>query len=1141
MGAGYVRRAGWSILDLSRFLAPLSGFETNGTSGLSDASILALANLQTDTFYNHRGQSIALFSPGGQVQKSVYDGAGRVATQYTTDGGAVNNSNAQQKDWTHAGSVSSDVVLTQKENTFDADGSTILTITRDRFHDDSTASQGGLGAPSSGIHARVSYVANYYDAANRQTDEVEIGTNGGSAYTRPSAVPSRSDTVLVTHTDYNGAGDQYLVTDPRGIYTESFFDMLNRTVETINNSTLGSPAVGSQVTIQTYDGANHVITMTAEFPGTMTNNQVTQYVYGIGGTSGTSLFSNDIITKKEFPNASTGAADTTAAGSVSYTYDLLGEQLTVTDQNGNVHTLTHDVLGRVTLDAVTTLGSGVDGSIRAHGTTFTALGMPYKLTAYSNSAATTVVNQIQNVYDGFGDLVTQYQEHSGAVNTSTSAKVQFSFAEGSGNTDRLTSMTYPNGRILDYGYSTGIDANISRLSYLKDDGGTSAGVHLEEYSYLGLSMIVIRNRPENTTQLTYLQQSGDTNAITDGGDQYTGLDRFNRVIDQFWRNTSNSAVLDRIQYAYDRDSNVLYENNLVNSAYSDLFHGNSSTSNDNLTAYDNLNRLNAYRRGTLTASGNNGSGVLDTVTTGNLNSLAGSSQSWTLDALGNWSSLTTDGTAVSGTFDSKNEETAQGSNSLSFDNNGNTTVDQNGKHYYYDAWNHLVTLKDTNNTTVLLTLQDDALNQIVVYTNNSGASDWYFDKGGRMIENERSGIYAQYVYALDYTNDLILRDRNSDGSGATGAYGKSSSGLDERLYAQHDANWDITSVIDTSAAAQIRITYTPYGEATLMTGSFGTANSTVTNYEWLYRFQGTRAEGTGGFAFMGARLYSIGLGRFLTQDPTSYTDGDNLYSALEGDPERYTDPTGTVGVVGFPTVPTNNGDIPGEPHILNDPLYGLALWYAIRYGNFPPDAGDWVGTNLYTRQAAYEAGGLLLADATLTDLDVSPVHSSNGTLYAQDISGFGPMSFARHRGFPDDLMKRITTIEVAGYSIMTFWKSDDVRVIGGLLGQVVKYDQKSHPDGQYAAYEAYDYAGPNGWVRKQSDPSYLNEGGRKGNIRSAFPAAGAVRMMTVARTEQWTEQKDVFNHDWRIGGTIEVYGPGGSSIHGFDLHSDGPV
>ncbi|MEI7924532.1 MAG: hypothetical protein WCJ40_21700 [Planctomycetota bacterium] len=55
--------------------------------------------------------------------------------------------------------------------------------------------------------------------------------------------------------------------------------------------------------------------------------------------------------------------------------------------------------------------------------------------------------------------------------------------------------------------------------------------------------------------LSYIQHSGDTAANTDSGDKYTGLDRFGRVIDQVWRNSSSGALLDRYQYGYDQ-SNV---------------------------------------------------------------------------------------------------------------------------------------------------------------------------------------------------------------------------------------------------------------------------------------------------------------------------------------------------------------------------------------------------------------------------------------------------------------------------------------------------------------------------------------------------------------------------------------------------------
>jgi hypothetical protein len=53
--------------------------------------------------------------------------------------------------------------------------------------------------------------------------------------------------------------------------------------------------------------------------------------------------------------------------------------------------------------------------------------------------------------------------------------------------------------------------------------------------------------------------------------------------------------------------------------------------------YDNLGQLTAFARGTL--SDTNSDGVPDTI------SSPAHSQSWTLDALGNWLSVTTDGTA----------------------------------------------------------------------------------------------------------------------------------------------------------------------------------------------------------------------------------------------------------------------------------------------------------------------------------------------------------------------------------------------------------------------------------------------------------------------------------------------------------------
>jgi hypothetical protein len=86
------------------------------------------------------------------------------------------------------------------------------------------------------------------------------------------------------------------------------------------------------------------------------------------------------------------------------------------------------------------------------------------------------------------------------------------------NNSRLTSMTYPSGRVLNFSYNTGIDSSVSRLSSISDTSAT-----LGSSAYLGVGMIVARNHPQPGVNLTY---SGT--GPCDGGDQYVGLDCFGR-------------------------------------------------------------------------------------------------------------------------------------------------------------------------------------------------------------------------------------------------------------------------------------------------------------------------------------------------------------------------------------------------------------------------------------------------------------------------------------------------------------------------------------------------------------------------------------------------------------------------------------
>jgi pimeloyl-ACP methyl ester carboxylesterase len=551
-----------------------------------------------------------------------------------------------------------------------------------------------------------------------------------------------------------------------------------------------------------------------------------------------------------------------------------------------VHGYSYDILGRMKLDAVTTLGSRVDGSVRALGYSFNALGMPYQQTSYSNSSATTVVNQVQDAYNGYGQLTAQYQEHAGAVNTSTSLNVQYTYSQPSGaNYSRLSGMTFPNGRVEDYVYNTGLDSDISRVSGISDDAGTGAG-SVESYKFLGLDTIVQRT-DGNGIELTYIKQSGESNG--DAGDQYIGLDRFGRVADQrFIPVGSPSSPLDRFQYAYDRDGNVLYKNNLVNSSFSELYHANSSSSGDNSTAYDSLNRLTGFRRGTLSASGNNGSGVLDTVST--LNSLANSQQSFTLDAVGNQTSVTTDGTAASRTVNSQNQITALGSSGLAYDNNGNTTTDDQGHTFIYDAWNRQVAAKSGGTTLVGYTY--DANFNRISRTASSTTTDFYVSSAGQVVE-ERQGSTAttQYVWGLGYVNDLVLRDDNS----SSGSYGRSSSGIGRRIYVQQDADFNVTAILNRSGSVLERFVYAAYGAATALTSAWG---ATTDSYAWSYLDQGGRVESITNETHFEYRDESLSAYRWTEQDPTGslYVNGPNLYQFEGSQPLNSLDPSGAITV-----------------------------------------------------------------------------------------------------------------------------------------------------------------------------------------------------------------------------------------------------
>src|SRR5262249_25968610 len=347
--------------------------------------------------------------------------------------------------------------------------------------------------------------------------------------------------VAIAVTSLGGdAGRVQQITDPRGIVNKTDYDWLGRTLRTVEAfSTFNPSGSGDKTTEYTYDGNSNMLTLQADLANSA--YEQTKWIYGVTTAGGSGVNSNDVLAAMQYPDKTTG--NPSSSQQETYAVNAVGQRTSFTDRNGNVHSYSFDVLGRQTSDSVTTLGTGVDGAVRRIDTAYDTQGNAYLLTNYADTGGATIANQVQRAFNGLAQLTQEWQSHSGAVNTGTTPSVQYAYSlmAGGANHSRLTSITYPNGKVLTYNYSSGLNDSISRLSSLSGTSGT-----LESYSYLGLSTVVKRPHSQPNVALTY------TGAGTgDAGDQYTGLDRFGRVVDQKWYNNTTATTTDEFKYGYD--------------------------------------------------------------------------------------------------------------------------------------------------------------------------------------------------------------------------------------------------------------------------------------------------------------------------------------------------------------------------------------------------------------------------------------------------------------------------------------------------------------------------------------------------------------------------------------------------------------
>jgi hypothetical protein len=85
------------------------------------------------------------------------------------------------------------------------------------------------------------------------------------------------------------------------------------------------------------------------------------------------------------------------------------------------------------------VSANVDGSVRRIDTAYNNQGLAYLLTSYADTAGTQIVNQVENIYNGLGQLAFQYQALTGALDVATTPVVQYTYSSPSDGS-RVTSM-----------------------------------------------------------------------------------------------------------------------------------------------------------------------------------------------------------------------------------------------------------------------------------------------------------------------------------------------------------------------------------------------------------------------------------------------------------------------------------------------------------------------------------------------------------------------------------------------------------------------------------------------------------------------------------------------------------------------------
>ena len=588
----------------------------------------------------------------------------------------------------------------------------------------------------------------------------------------------------------------------------------------------------------------------------------------------------------------------TAGVATSQTYDLAGNKITSTDGKNETSTYEYDVLGRQTKQTDRLGGETLFA--------YTDLGQLESLTDAENQVTSYT-------YDDNGTKLTEtYPDHTAGTSpgdvgygivtfTPDAAGRTIHKQDQAGNTvsynydlaGRMTSRDYrtlansPAGAIADSDTFTYDSASrmltatsgryTNTVSYTYDDAGRKASESLQIAGQTYTTSMAYNDLGQ-VAQYTYPDGTGVTRTYTDRGQLATiarnAITIDTRTYDDGGRmqsSTYNNGVNET--RAYNND-NTLASISFAGSDVGDLTYGwddnKNKTSEDitgtmsgygfNSTGYDNEDRLVSWNRTDNTLS-----------------------KSWNLSLVGDWDSVTENGTQQDRTHGPTHEMLTAAGEAIITDTRGNMTSipaalrpGDDPLNLTWDFDNRMSSADVDNDGTDDVSYQFDALGRRVA-NDNGTTTTVYVQSGQQTIadytlgDTPASPTYT-YYYA-SYIDEPVMR-----------------AGAGSLTYFHRNQQYSIVALTDSAGSIKERYSYTAYGSPTIFDGNGAVLTSSVENNHYTYT--GREWDRDIKLYHFRARMYDAISGRFCSRDPIGYWDGLNQYEFVRSNPIREIDPFG---------------------------------------------------------------------------------------------------------------------------------------------------------------------------------------------------------------------------------------------------------